>query len=218
MKTTTILVTTAVALLLINGANSQGINVQEAIENLKACGTGNEPQNLDTKITACTSFVQSGISNPDVVSKAYYNLADALSEKEDFEGAIKSYSKAVEYNPKYITAYNDRGAAYNKIGEYDKAISDLNEAVRLSPKSSAPHRNLGYSYFRKGDLDQSIEEYTQALNIRPKYAAALAGRGDAYRAKGDTENAAKDYESALVINPALTETRNFLEEIRTTQN
>jgi len=37
-------------------------------------------------------------------------------------------------NPKYATAYNNRGRAYQELGQYDKAESDFNKAKELGLK------------------------------------------------------------------------------------
>jgi tetratricopeptide (TPR) repeat protein len=38
--------------------------------------------------------------------------------------AIADYNQAIQLNPKYAKAFNNRGFAYNNKGEYDRAIAD----------------------------------------------------------------------------------------------
>ena len=50
---------------------------------------------------------------------------------EDFNGAIKAYSKAIEINKNQYNAYFYRGNIYSKIKNHDYAISDYTEALRI---------------------------------------------------------------------------------------
>jgi len=50
---------------------------------------------------------------------------------EDFNGAIKAYSKAIEINKNQYNAYFYRGNIYSKIKNHDYAISDYTKALRI---------------------------------------------------------------------------------------
>ena len=43
--------------------------------------------------------------------------------------AIGYFSRAIELNPQFAVAYNDRGVAYIMQGEYDRAIADYDAAI-----------------------------------------------------------------------------------------
>jgi tetratricopeptide (TPR) repeat protein len=47
--------------------------------------------------------------------------------------AIADFDRAIQLNPKYVDAFNNRGFAYNTKGEYDRAIADYNQAIQLNP-------------------------------------------------------------------------------------
>ena len=51
--------------------------------------------------------------------------------KGQVEEAITEHSKAIEINPKYAWAYNNRGTSYYSKGEYDKAWVDIHKARSL---------------------------------------------------------------------------------------
>ncbi len=45
---------------------------------------------------------------------------------------VRSYfNKAIEINPKFAEAYNNRGLAYYIKGQHDKAISDCTKAKEI---------------------------------------------------------------------------------------
>ena len=45
-------------------------------------------------------------------AEAYYNRGIAYGDKGEYDKAIEDYSKAIELNPEYAEAYNNRGNAY----------------------------------------------------------------------------------------------------------
>ena len=50
-----------------------------------------------------------------------------------YELAIKDYDKAIEINPKYVEAYNNRGTAKCLLGQFESAIKDYNSSLALNP-------------------------------------------------------------------------------------
>ncbi len=58
-------------------------------------------------------------------SRAYNNSGSIVNEQGDKEKAILYFSKAIEINPFYTTAYYNRGAVLEKQNKYIEAITDL---------------------------------------------------------------------------------------------
>ena len=52
-------------------------------------------------------------------------------------------TKAIELDPKYVFAYNNRGNAYEKKGEHDLAIADFDKAIEIDPKYAFAYDNRG---------------------------------------------------------------------------
>jgi len=59
--------------------------------------------------------------------------------KGDFDGAIATSTRAIELDPKYSTAYTNRGLAKKNKGDLDGAIADCNRAIELDPKMRAAY-------------------------------------------------------------------------------
>ena len=64
---------------------------------------------------------------------AYYNMGRAQYEKQDLEGAVRSYQRAVELNPKHFGAWHNLGIAYRDQGQTDKAVEALEKALTINP-------------------------------------------------------------------------------------
>jgi len=68
--------------------------------------------------------------NPDF-SFAYYNKANTLCTKKDFNSAILNYTKSIEIDPDFAEAYFNRGLTYLFINEEAKGLADLSKAGEL---------------------------------------------------------------------------------------
>ncbi len=118
-------------------------------------------------------------------------------EKEDFDTAIYNYTKAIDKNPSYTAAFNNRGIAYDDKGDYDTAIRDYTKTIELDPNYTAAFYNRGIAYKNKGDYDAAIRDYTKAIELDPNDAGAMANMGIAYKKKGDKEKARIWYKKAI---------------------
>jgi regulator of sirC expression with transglutaminase-like and TPR domain len=43
-------------------------------------------------------------------------------------------NQAIELDPEYTYAFNNRGLAYAKLKQFEKAIQDYDQAIELNPK------------------------------------------------------------------------------------
>ena len=53
------------------------------------------------------------------------------NEKGQWDKAIAEYNKAIELNPEYADAYNNRGLAYLDLAQFDHGCQDLQKACEL---------------------------------------------------------------------------------------
>jgi tetratricopeptide (TPR) repeat protein len=52
-----------------------------------------------------------------------------LKARVQFEKAIQDYNQAIELDPEYAHAFNNRGLAYADLKQFEKAIQDYNQAI-----------------------------------------------------------------------------------------
>ncbi len=108
-------------------------------------------------------------------------------------------TEAIRLNPKYASAFANRGAAWYDKADYDRAIADCSEAIRLTPQYAWAFNIRGLAAQGNGDLDQAIADFTEAVRIEPKYAWAFYNRAEVFAGKGDLDRAIADYTSAIRI-------------------
>ena len=98
-----------------------------------------------------------------LVFMAYYNCGNALAELSDYEGALSSYSEAIEMDGQSVLisdqALFNRGNAYLDLGQCDEAIKGYNEALSLQA-NDVKSKNI---LFNKGNALVMLGQFNQAL-------------------------------------------------------
>lgn len=153
----------------------------------------------------------------------YYKSAGDFVEKGEFERAIVDYTKTIELDAKFASAYEGRGYTYSQLKQYDKALADYTQAIALEPKNAAVYLNRGVVHFHLDQLDEALRDHKQALALDPQNSQARQGatfiehtkairadpkatanylaRGDVAVSLGDFDTAIGDYTKAIELEP-----------------
>jgi tetratricopeptide (TPR) repeat protein len=113
--------------------------------------------------------------DPDAYYPSYNQVLGIVWRKnEDNVKAILDYTKAIEINPKYASAYYGRGNAWYTKGDYDKAILDYTKAIEINPRNADAYYGRGLAWGKKSNHGKVIADCTKAIEIDPKYANAYS--------------------------------------------
>ena len=123
---------------------------------------------------------------------AMLNEGFILHGKGDYKSAIDRYTVAIDYHPRLVIAYLQRGLAYSKDGNYDDAITDCNIALQLHPGLSLAYSSRGLVQAREGDYEDSILDFTEAVDIDPNFGSAYCNRGEAWLCLSELDKAKAD--------------------------
>ncbi|PKM51270.1 MAG: hypothetical protein CVV02_07895 [Firmicutes bacterium HGW-Firmicutes-7] len=88
---------------------------------------------------------------------------------KDFNGAIQSYTKAIDSYPDYSDFYTNRGMSYHEIGENELAIKDLDKAIELDSKSPEAYSSRGYVNLIQGYNNSALEDLNKALDLKKRF-------------------------------------------------
>ena len=77
--------------------------------------------------------------------EAYLGLSLAYYQQNRYAASIDAARAALALSPGYAAAWNNIGAAQNRMGEYAKAAASCEEAVRLDPGFQLARNNLNYA-------------------------------------------------------------------------
>jgi tetratricopeptide (TPR) repeat protein len=125
----------------------------------------------------------------------------------DSAGALADFGQAIQIEPCYPEAYNNRGAARHAQGDLAGAVADFDRALEIAPDPTdgAFYHNRGAARHALGDFDGAISDYDQSLQLTPPHAAAALyhARGGARHALNNFADAIADYDRALACDPKL---------------
>lgn len=119
----------------------------------------------------------------------------------DRESALKSYSQALELDPKMATGYVDRGFVFNDLKQGAKATHDFQIALQLDPSYGEAHLGLAYSDLQLHRPKPALRQLEAAERILGKSHAWHLARAEAFRQESDFPRAASEYRIALTEDP-----------------
>ena len=124
-----------------------------------------------------------------------------LAAAREYEKAILSWDKALEFKPDYHEAWNNRGNALFNLGRYEEAINSFERALEIKLDYDAAWYNRGIALGNLGRYEEAINSYDKALEIKPDKDAAWNHRGIALGNLGRYEEAITSFDKALEIKP-----------------
>ncbi len=92
-------------------------------------------------------------------------LPDEVAEQ--LEVAVDDYTSAIELNPQYAKAYNNRGNARATLGELEGALEDYDQALDLDDKLDLTYFNRGVIHYRLRNYEASIRDMEMYLELVP---------------------------------------------------
>src|SRR5262249_43788471 len=122
-----------------------------------------------------------------------------------YDEAAADYSRAIDLEPKFVSALYNRGVAYCvHLGQPAQAVADFSLAIDLDPKDIAAWSGRGVVYCdHLGQPAQAVADFSRAIDLEPKLTAAWPRRGVAYGELGRHDEAVADYSRAIDLDPKL---------------
>jgi serine/threonine protein kinase/tetratricopeptide (TPR) repeat protein len=96
----------------------------------------------------------------------------------DPKGALADFDRALEVNPHYLPALEDRAAVLaERLGQTADAVASLDRAIRLAPQRGLPRAGRGVLLARLGRRDEALRDARDAerLDPRPEVLYQAAG-------------------------------------------
>lgn len=145
---------------------------------------------------------ETNYSEKELTSEEYFNKGHSYFIQSKFSEAIIQYDKAINLNPNYADAYNDRGASKANIRQFESAITDYLKAKELGFKKSVLYSNLGFAYYTLKKPDSALIFIEEALKIDSSNASAYRWRGEIKYDENDNKGAVDDYSLAIKYDPS----------------
>ncbi len=155
------------------------------------------------------------------VAVIHTKQGDWHAEHEEPEKAIAEYTKAIELNPKAVSAYSGRGNVYFSQGHWGPAIEDFNTSIELdpdlgpnlNPELSEAYYHRGQDYNKSSQFDLAVYDLTKAIELQAESpnAQIYSERGKAYMELGKLDLARNDYNTVIDLDPKLLSGRELID-------
>ena len=86
--------------------------------------------------------------------------------------------KAVEIQPKNITAIHNLGTCYKELGQLEEAKNYYNKALEIDPRHTNSNYNLGVIFYQLKDLKKAKSYLKKTVDLQKNYGIALYDKGN----------------------------------------
>ena len=147
-----------------------------------------------------------------IAAHALDSLGAALQQQAKNAEAVACLQRAVEIEPRYITAYAHMAVAYAGLGDLAQAEASLKRAVEINPHSAHGQFALGQFYLLHDRLSAAWVHMRKAADLAPTDPWYLNGLGKILLREGNPSEAASYLLNAIKITPGFDEAHYNLGE------
>jgi len=115
--------------------------------------------------------------------------------------AVKHFDRALQINPKYHKARNNKGVMLFTLGRFEEAAVCFNKILELKPDFQEAHSNLGMALYKLDSIDEAIEHWKQAVQLNPTDERLYFNLGSAFTKKNQFDEATNYFNKALRMKP-----------------
>ena len=123
-------------------------------------------------VSESRQFFESAVSHAPRDAAARIELAQAMADLQDFDGALAQYLKAVELKPTYAPTRSRLGVLLIQSGKKEEALAQFQEAARLMPYEETIQFNYGSALLSIGQKDEAAVHFQAALDANPDFVPA----------------------------------------------
>jgi tetratricopeptide (TPR) repeat protein len=144
-----------------------------------------------------TSYMDSFPKDPDMPLLAGY----VYKHNGDLNRAVDRFTEALHRDPSVITAYTNRGFAYNDLHQPALAAADFATSLKMQPKNAEAHLGLASADLNLHRPQAALEQTEMAEAIAGDSELVHTIRATAYGRMGMLTKSAGEYRSALKFDP-----------------
>lgn len=141
-------------------------------------------------------------SNDLKASEVLIEKGKAKANQKDYSGAINDFSKAIELDPKSISAYWQRSKAKRELNDIPGADKDFQNGNILYENldNGLKANDEGNSYYEDGDYKNAIRCYNKAIPLIPTIKTIYYYRGLSKQYLKDYNGAMEDFNKSIEVN------------------
>ncbi len=133
------------------------------------------------------------------LTQAYFDSAFQADNNHD---KIKYYTKTIQSDSNFTSAWFNRGTAYNEMSRFKEAAPDFNWVIQKEPRNTQAYMYRGIALLKMELYAEAVDDFSRLFKLDPQRSAeALANRGLCYQKMGSYAKAVIDYSVSLELNP-----------------
>jgi len=140
----------------------------------------------------------------------WVELALALMEKGELEGAKQHLSRALMIDSSLVLARYNLARACQLLGQEDEAAAHYRKLLEIDPEHAEAHNNLGLVLQSQGQVAAAQGHFLKALQRNPQFVDALNNLGNALAEARNWNQAVARFEEVLRIEPSSADAYNNL--------
>ncbi len=151
------------------------------------------------------SFYPDNVAVKYAVAEAIFQLARKETADDNLNGAIESYSEAIDLkNGSFPAALNNRALLLAKRDDTFRALLDIRRAIDLEPDVSLYHANLCLFLRLRGQNDSALTSCEMAFEVglpedQGNRSWVYLQRGTVRRILGDLDGASADFRGSVQL-------------------
>jgi YD repeat-containing protein len=132
-----------------------------------------------------------------------YKAGRELFEIGDFKGAVDTFLRSIELEPRSGEVYLNLGHAYLKLNKNKEAAKAFKESVRLNPEMVDGHYGFGLASYRMRHFPDAAKGFKRAIGLQPALAKAHYGLAMAYQELSDERGVVEEYRILQTLDSSL---------------
>jgi len=137
-------------------------------------------------------------------------LASIAGINQNLDQAKELLVKAVEIQPKNITAIHNLGTCYKELGKLDEAKKYYNQVLEINSNHTNANYNLGIIFHELKDLKKAKSYLKKTVEIQKNFGLAFFSLGNIHAELKEYNDAVSCYQKTIEINPEIVGAHNNL--------
>jgi predicted O-linked N-acetylglucosamine transferase (SPINDLY family) len=135
----------------------------------------------------------------DISIEALNCLAACCLKGNEAEASLRFLERALEADPNYCEAWNNRGLALTELGRQEEALASFDVSIASNPKYAPTWMNRGNALRDLGLHKDALENIKHAIDLEPTYADAWSSQGALLSDLGQFREAMVSHERAIEL-------------------
>ncbi|HRS19254.1 MAG TPA: tetratricopeptide repeat protein, partial [Bacteroidales bacterium] len=152
-------------------------------------------------LNAQTETINTIVIEQNQEAELAYNNGIQLLNAQQYGQAIQQFELAIRYNPQFLKAYINLGAAKTYTNDLDGAISAYNYVLGVDSTIAQVWYSRAMVYFSKNDFMSCLRDVTKAILLQYETAEAYYYQGVCMFFIKDYKGAVSAYTNAIQLNP-----------------